>query len=199
MKNLFRTSNYEKYYKGLVPYLKKEKNQKYLSIILTLSASIFFILFAVNPTISTIVKLKKQIADAETVQSKLSQKIINLTSLSQQYQELQPDLPLILDAVPENPKAPTLVGQIQTIGSNSSITSIDIDIDTINLNGGTSTQSSSFSFSVTGQGDFENIQSFVKSLTTMERVLSITSIQFSKATEGNALNFVIKGFAYFKK
>jgi len=198
MKNFFKPSNYEKYYKDLVPYLKKEKNQKYLTIILTLSASIFFFLFAINPTVSTIVKLKKQITDAQFVEGKLSQKITNLSSLSQQYQEIQSDIPLILDAIPTTPEAPSLVGQIQTIAADSSVQIGDIDIGTVILNSKDSSESSSFTYTATGQGSFTDTQIFISNLTTMQRALSITSIQITRST-GDSVSFIIKGLAYFKK
>jgi len=193
MKTVFKTSNFDKYYKDLVPYLKKEKNQQYFTIILSLTASIFFIVFAINPTISTIVNLRKQLTDAQFVDERLTQKINNLSSLSQQYQTIEGDIPLILDALPEKPEAPTLVGQIQTIGEDSSVQVNDIEILPINLSVKNSTTSSSFEFNVTGEGSSTNIQEFLKNL------ISITSIQFVENSNGENLSFVIKGLAYFKK
>lgn len=199
MRNFLKTSNFDKYYKDLVPYFKKEKNQQYFTIILSLTASIFFIVFAINPTISTIVNLRKQLTDAQLVDEKLTQKINNLSSLSQQYQTIEGDIPLILDALPENPEAPTLVGQIQTIGENSSVQISDIEILPINLSVKNSTKSSSFEFNVTGVGSFANIQGFLENLISMQRAVSIKSIQFVENADGEDLSFVIKGLAYFKK
>jgi len=199
MKTVFKTSNFDKYYKDLVPYLKKEKNQQYFTIILSLTASIFFIVFAINPTISTIVNLRKQLTDAQFVDERLTQKINNLSSLSQQYQTIEGDIPLILDALPEKPEAPTLVGQIQTIGEDSSVQVNDIEILPINLSVKNSTTSSSFEFNVTGEGSSTNIQEFLKNLISMQRAVSITSIQFVENSNGENLSFVIKGLAYFKK
>jgi Tfp pilus assembly protein PilO len=199
MKSIFKTSNYEKYYKNLVPYFKKEKNQKYFTIVLTLTASIFFILFAINPTVSTIINLRKQLADAKVVDEKLTQKINNLTALSQQYQNIQDDLPFIIDAIPQTPKAPELVGQIQSIGQESSVQINNVEIMPLNLNVTSSTKSSSFEFNVMGEGSFENVQSFISNLINMQRAVSVTSIQLTSSGGDENINFILKGLSYFKK
>lgn len=199
MKKLIKTSNYEKYYKDFVPYLKKEKSQKYLLIILSLSASIFFFIFAINPTLSTIAKLKKQISDAKYVEGMLSQKINNLSSLTQEYQTIESDIPYIMDANPKNPQVPILVGQIQTLGKDSSIEVTNIEVKPVNLISPTSTQSSSLNFEISGKSTYDNMQKFIDDLNKMQRALSIVGIQASKSLEGEGLDFIIKAQAYFKK
>ena len=179
MKSLFKSSNYEKYYKDLIPYLKKEKNQQYIALILTLSASIFFFLFAINPTLSTIANLKKQVSDAKFVEEKLTQKINNLSSLSQEYLVLEEDIPIVLDAIPLSPEAPTLVGQIQTLANQSSIKITNIEILPVELNDKNATKSSFFVFKVTGNSSFENIQKFLADLTNKQRLASIDFVQIS--------------------
>lgn len=200
MKLFSKNSNYDKYYKDLVPYFKKEQNQKYLFIILTLGASIFFFLFAINPTLSTIAGLKKQISDAKFVEQRLSEKVDNISRLSLQYEQIQEDIPYIVDAVPQSPQTPTLVGQIQAIGNQSSVKITNVEVLPVILTSGNSTTSSSFAFDITGTSNFENIQSFLNNLTNMQRAVSISSIQILRDTTGdNSLNFVIRGIAYFKK
>jgi Tfp pilus assembly protein PilO len=195
-----KNSNYDKYYKDLVPYFKKEQNQRYLFIILTLGASIFFFLFAINPTLSTIAGLKKQISDAKFVEQRLSEKVDNISRLSLQYEQIQEDIPYIIDAVPQSPQTPTLVGQIQTIGNESSVKITNVEVLPVILTSGNSTTSSSFAFDITGTSNFENIQNFLNKLINMQRAVSISSIQILRDTTGdNSLNFVIRGVAYFKK
>lgn len=199
MKKTAKLSNYDKYYKDLVPIVKKEKNQKYFFIILSLTVSIFFFIFAINPTLSTIAKLKKQITDARYVEEKLTQKIQNLSSLSQQYQEIRNDIPLIMDAIPNEPDAPSLVGQIQTVGKDSNVQLNNVEILPVNLVSVSSTTSSSFSFNVSGSGSYENTQKFIDDLTNMQRALAIESVQLSKGAENDLFSFTIQGLAYYKK
>lgn len=200
MKIFSKNYNYEKYYKEFVPYLKKEESQKYFYIILSISASIFFLIFAIHPTISTIVNLKKQISDAKYVEEKLSTKVTNLSSLSKQYQIIKPDIPLVLDAVPQNPQAPTLVGQIKTLGADNSVTITNIEILPVSLTTKGASKSANFTFSIRGSSEFNNAQKFLNELINMQRALSVTSIQINTNSKvENQVDFLYKGSAYFKK
>jgi len=200
LKILSKNTNYEKYYKDLVPYLKKEESQKYFYIILSISASVFFLIFAINPTLSTIANLKKQISDARFVDERLSTKVQNLSSLSQEYQIIQPYIPFVLDAIPQSPKAPTLVGQIATLGQINSVTISNIEIMPVSLTAKNTSSSAEFSFNVIGTSEFSNAQNFLNDLVSMQRVLSVTSIQITSNSKiEKQVDFIFKGSAYFKK
>lgn len=200
MKKIFKNIKYEKYYKDILPYLRKEKNQQYFTVILTTGATILFALFAINPTLSTIVKLRREINDSRFVEKRLSEKIKNFSSLSSEYQNIQRDLPFVLDAIPKKPEAPTLVAQIQSIANDSEVRISKLDVASINLITQDASTSSPFAFEITGQGDYENLQKFISDLINMQRIVSVDSISISKDTETNEdLEINIKGSAYFKK
>ncbi len=200
MKKIFKNIKYEKYYKDILPYLKKEKNKQYFTVILTLGASIFFALFAINPTLSTITKLRKEVEDSKFVEEKLSKKINSLSSLSQQYQIIQKDIPFILDAIPQQPEAPILVAQIQSIAQDSTVNLTKLEVSPINLTSQPATESSSFMFELTGKSSYENLQKFTSSLINMQRIVSVDSISITKTEEiDQNLQITIKGSAYFKK
>lgn len=200
MKKIFKGIKYEKYYKDLLPYFKKEKNQRYFTIILTLGASIFFTLFAINPTLSTISKLRKELEDSKFVEQKLSQKINNLSSLSTGYQSIQKDIALIHDAIPLQPEAPLLVAQIQSIAQDSGVSVTELKVLPINLNSQTATVSSAFGFQLTVVANYEGLQTFTSKLTNMQRVISINGISITKTEEGDQnLEIDINGSAFYKK
>jgi Tfp pilus assembly protein PilO len=200
MKNKFKKINYDRYYKELLPHLKKEKNQKYFTIILTFTASIFFLIFAINPTLSTITKLRKEVADNKFVDQRLTLKIKNLSSLFQAYQALAEDLPIILDAVPEKAEAPTLIAQIQSIAKNNQVNISNLSISPIQLNNQTATSSSSFTFEVNANSTYPNVYSFMSDLSSMQRVVTIDSISMVKSSEANSnIQLNLKGTAYYKK
>ena len=73
--NFFTKIKKEKYL-GFLPDLKKEKTQKYSSIIFSLVSLSFFGIFAINPTLSTIAKLKKELSDTKFVEEQLRKNII---------------------------------------------------------------------------------------------------------------------------
>src|ERR1035437_7860822 len=106
-----KKEQYEKYLE-LIPDLKKEKAQKYITIVLTLVTIITLGLFAINPTLSTIANLQKQIDDNNFVQQKLQQKINDLAILQGKYSDLQNDLPVVYNAVPKTTEISLLVADI---------------------------------------------------------------------------------------
>ena len=200
MKKIFKNIKYDRYYKEILPYLKKEKNQQYFAVILTLGASIFFALFAINPTLSTIAHLRREVLDSKSVEKKLSDKISNLSSLSQEYQDIQRDIPYILDAVPNQPESLILTAQIQSIAQSSAITISNIEISPMSLDVLESTSSSSLIFDLSAEGSYENIKKFVLSLIDMQRIVSVDTISVSKADiENDKVELNIKGYSYFKK
>lgn len=200
MKKIFKNVQYEKYYRDILPYLKKDKNQQYFTIILTLSASIFFALFAINPTLSTIAKLRKEVVDSKQVDEQLSQKINSLSSLSQAYQDIQTDIPFVLDAMPLQPEAPTLVAQIQSVAQNSDVLISSIKLAPVNLTDTIATSSALVEFDLSVKSNYDNLNKFIADLTGMQRIISIDSMSITK-TEGTDqdLGVSIKGSAYYKK
>lgn len=199
MKNLLKNVNYEKYYKDLLPYLKQEKSQQYFTLILTFGASIFFALFAISPTLSTIARLKKEIKDSKFVDQKLSQKINNLSSLSQQYITVQNDISYVLDAIPQKAEAPTFVAQIQSVAKSSSVNITSIEISPINLNNQQNGLNSTFTFNIAAQASYQDLQTFLSNLTDMQRVISVDSISIAKGEVDQSLRLNLKGTAYYKK
>lgn len=131
-KDIFAKLKKSKYY-NLIPDIKEKKVQAFYSIILTLIAVSICIYFAINPTVTTIVQLNKQLEDSKAIEQKLSQKISNLQALQQQYNLIQQDLPLLNDAIPETPKVPPFQGQILAITQNTTITLSQLQTSQVDL------------------------------------------------------------------
>ena len=81
---VFKNIKNNKYYK-LLPDFKEEKTRRLSSIVFSLLALSIFGLFAINPTLSTIARLKKELSDAKFVDQQLTEKIANLSSLQEVY------------------------------------------------------------------------------------------------------------------
>ena len=143
--------------------------------------------------------MQREITDNRIVDEKLNQKIYNLTQLSDQYGEIEEDIPYVLDAVPQKPEAPTLVAQIQSLASNNSVDIVNIKISPINLTNQVSTKSSSFNYELSSAGNYENINRFMSDLVNMQRVLTVESILISAEGENHFVQATIKGSAFYKK
>src|ERR1700733_7592698 len=102
LKNL-SAARYREYLK-LLPNMQQESTHNFVMLALTFGALSFFGIFAINPTLSTISDLQKQLADDASVDSQLQTKIDNLSALEQQYDQMGSNLTNIYSAVPQNPQ-----------------------------------------------------------------------------------------------
>lgn len=187
-----------------LPYLNKERTQKFISIVLTLLALSFFGFFAINPTILTILKLQKELSDSQFVYNQLDSKIKNLSILRNQYANLQNDLPIIIDAVSTKPDVHLLFAQIQTVARESNVKLSKLqnfEVEVLKNNKGPEKQYYSYSFSIGGSGSFENISNFLSTVTSMQRVINIEVFAINNISSQDvaSLGFNIQGAAFFKE
>lgn len=189
-----------KYFPTL-PYLNQERSQKFFGIVLTLVALSFFGFFAINPTISTILKLQKEVSDSRFAYSQLESKIKNLSELRKQYSNLQNDLPDIVSAIPTAPDVHLLFAQIQTIARQSDVAVKrlqNFEVEVLRNSKASEKQYYSYSFSIAGNGTFANISNFVSTLTGMQRIIDIDLLNIANQND-QSLGFNIQGTAFFKE
>src|SRR5882724_3344563 len=88
------TVRYREYLK-LLPKIKNDSSRAITMLILTFLAMAFLSIFAINPTLTTIVELQKQLQDSQFVYQELQTKRNNLSNLQDQYKVLSDnnDLP----------------------------------------------------------------------------------------------------------
>ncbi len=198
--NLFRNFSKNKYLE-MLPDFKEKKNQQYTTLVMTLVALSLFGLFAIGPTIQTIVQLQKQLEDSTFVNDKLGEKIKNLGILGDSYTLIQNDIPLVLEAIPQTPTTSTLVGQIQALSGINNISINKLQIFQVDL---TKTEEgklgySSFIFSIDGKGSYKNIFTFVSTLTNFQRIVTIDSLTITSGSQDQGQStFNIRGLTYYK-
>jgi Tfp pilus assembly protein PilO len=190
-------------YLSSIPTSTSERSQKFFGIILTFCALSFFGFFAIKPTVSTILKLQKEISDNEFVLGQLETKIINLTQLKVQYSNLQNDLPVIMNAITAQPDVALLFAQIQSVGKTSNITFKKLQNSEVEIAKNENSPEKnyySYSFSIAGSGSSDDIYKFMQTISNMERVVDIDTFSISNATDQKtgALDFNIQGTAFFK-
>lgn len=200
-KNL-KKDKYAKYIE-LLPDFKKEKTQKFTTIILTLSASIILGIFAVSPTLSTIVSLQKQLDDDKFVEQKLQEKINNLSILQQKYASLQNDLPLVFNAIPKSSQIPLLVAQLQGLASETNVKIVNFQTFPIGVSDSviSSKRFSSFDYSISLSGDYQSLINFLDKISKFQRIITVNNISLAKSVGASTsfLQLSVKGSGYFKK
>lgn len=194
-------NRYKRYYSLLSPIISTEKARAYTMFTLSLLALSFFGFFAISPTLTTIAELRKKVYDAQVVDTKLQNKITNLSQLQKAYPTIQGDIPIIYDALPPQARPANLLGKINALTTRYNITLSSLQVQQAPLSPNKPLQAQPFVFVLSGNGTYENIYSFLKSLTGFDRVVTIDNFSISK-TAGNSpalaqnLSFSIKGTAY---
>lgn len=186
----------------MMPDFKEERTQKFTTLVFTILALSFFGLFAINPTLSTIANLNKQLADNTFVDKQLQTKISNLYTLQQSYAAIQPDMPYVLNSIPKNPQVPLLVAQIQAVAQSSGITITGFQTYEVQVPDPSTPKKSyyAFTFSISANGTYDSISKFVDSVIKMQRIISINILSISRNIgDGPPYQLDFKGTAYFKQ
>jgi len=191
-----------KYFPKL-PYLSQERSQKFFAIVLTLIALSFFGFFAINPTVSAILKLRKDMSDSEFVYKELETKIKNLSILRNQYANLQNDLPIVIDAISIQPEVHLLFAQVQGAAQKSNIKISKLqnfEVEVLKSNKAPGKKYHSYSFVIAGSSSFENISDFVSAITGMQRIIDIDLFSISSSIgQNDSSEFNIQATAFFKE
>lgn len=188
-------------YFEMLPNFKNEKTQKFTTVILTLIAISLFGMFAINPTLSTIVRLKKELADSQFAQNSLEEKIKNLSILQQKYVDIQEDIPYVLSSIPNTPSVPLLMAQIQSIAKDTNIRISNLQNLAVELFKPDVEEKKyfSYSFSLSGTGTFTDISIFLSRIVNMQRIINIETFSIDKSQDPTGdLRFSLQGISYYK-
>lgn len=201
-RNYFENLSTSKYkaYLNLLPKMEKDSTKAITMLIFTFLATSILGIFAISPTLSTIVELNKQLEDSQFVHERLTTKMNNLSNLQKQHTQLSTDLPLVFDAIPNGASVPTLIGQIESLAKSKNITITSIRVGKAQLS---STKESgnkapSFAFSLEAEGSYEEMTDFSSSLTRFNRIVTIELISLTKDPRRNVLILTLRGKGYFK-
>ncbi|HEX8931685.1 MAG TPA: type 4a pilus biogenesis protein PilO [Patescibacteria group bacterium] len=202
-KNYFENLSPGRYreYLKLLPKIKKDSTKTVTMLIITFVALSFLGIFAINPTLSTIVELQKQLSDSQFVDQQLTTKIKNLSSLQQQYDSLSNDLPVIDNSIPNNADIANFIGQIRTLSKNPNLQLTFLKISPVMLTASDTKKvtDASFVFSIEVHGDYDNLINYVTSLTKFNRMVTLESLALIKNPQDNNLILSVSGRGYFKK
>jgi len=193
------TSKYREYLK-LLPNMQQEHAQSLVTLILTFLALSFFGVFAINPTLSTIADLKKQMSDDMQVDQQLQTKIGNLSALQQLYDQMGENLTNILSAVPQNADAPLLTAQIAALTQKHHLTITSYRVDEVELTSLPKiSKSQSFVFTLEARGEYNDMLPFAIELNKLSRIITVETMEVRRDTNTNNLLVTVRGREYFKQ
>lgn len=119
IKNL--SSRYRQYYMYIEPVISDPVVRGYFSFVATLLLVSFLIIFALSPTMNVILGLRKQISDQKQTINALDTKVALLVQAQESYNKIQAYLPLLDQALPENPAPQTVITDVHKVASSAGV------------------------------------------------------------------------------
>lgn len=210
--SIFQVQRINRVRKDIGPLFKTRKVQAYTMVVLSLFTVAFFGTFAIRPTLKTIATLQRKITDSDEVNRQLEEKINSLIEAQEEYQRIEPDLPLIYSLLPQRPEFPSLLRKIENLAIKNDATISGIHFDPIILygesasaSGQTPTQtdippSTPMYFSLTFVGNYPNLLKLLSHMTALDRLITVDAVNLTIANEtdvNSSLNIAIASRAYY--
>lgn len=208
-KDYFR---YKDFFLNILGQYKTKPNfKKYLELILSMVTIALFAMFAIRPTILTIIELNKEINEKQETVLKLTQKIKDLQTGNNTLQRESQRLQIIDEAVPNTAVPEIIVKQIESLANSSQLKVMSFSISNTVLIGSTDISSSSqegkslpdnarqLPFTVSVTGKYEDLYNFVDKLQNLRRPIQIDSFAINSNFIENekVLVLIISGRAPF--
>lgn len=189
-------------------YNSKPSLKIYLELMLTLGTITVFALFAIKPTILTIIDLNNEIKSKENTIQKLDQKLASLKTASSLLQTESSNLSFINQSVPSSADVEIAIGQIEKLASLNSITLTNVSVTNVILKGtldktkksgdleALSNDAGELPVSFSASGSFLNLFQFLQSIENLRRPIKIDAIIFnssSNAEDNKVITLTISG------
>lgn len=199
-----------KYSQDLRRYYRMPAIQSSLTLVLSLFVMAFFIVFALRPTIISIVTLKKNIAESTKTFKTLETKVANLQKAATQLENIKPSLPTLNLDIPNigasyNP----IVMAVESIANQ---TNVKIDNESLGETLLFSRLITPYApsknqnvvilpFSVRVTGSYMNVMEFLKRLLSMNRIILAETVTISREAStkisADTVSLNISGNAYY--
>ncbi len=208
-----KTIKQSRYFTYVKPVLKIPMVRTYGTTALTIFALIIFIIFAIKPTIETIITLQKELETQKQVLKQITQKSENLTQARQNYLAIPEETKTKIEALlPPETSLPNLIKALEESSNVSQATVSAIQFQPLVLEkpqGSKTVTEISFGFSA--EGEYEALQTVLQNLNESPRLISIDNLSFNKVnredrestTSGRLANqglvMSVTGRAYYLK
>lgn len=196
-------ARYFRYFTYIKPVTKIPIVKTYGSTIFTLIMIIIFTLFAIKPTVETILVLQKKLENSKEVLQKVTQKARNLSLGKENYDNLEGLLNnKIQPAIPDSISLTSLVSTLEgaALKQQASISALQIQPQSLAAKDISKTGTiAEIEFTFNIEGNYTNLVSVLQDLKSSSRLVSINSLSFNKVTDEGALIMSIRGKAYYIK
>ena len=193
---------YSRYYTFIRPITKNKYIKTYSSLSFSLIAIMIFGIFAIKPTVETILVLQTNIQQQQQVDNSLLQKEQDLTKASENLKKIDPAIRQDIDnLLPSKTDITTLAGNIGAIVQSHDATVSGLQFQSTDLNGQPSKISATpvvkeISFTLNISGEYSKLIETLDSLIRAPRLISIDNVNINSSAD-NTLVMSISARSFF--
>lgn len=185
---------------------QKPENRASTAAIFSFLAVSLFGWYAIRPTVQTILFLRREIIDKTRVNQQMEDKITSLIEAQATYEEAQPLLPLVEEAIPTIPDAAGLIIQLRNLAVLSGASISAMQVPSVSLLGEASGSAAKkiqgeFALTVAITGPYETIKTFLDGLLSMRRIVTMDMIEIrpqkAEKSAQEVLQLLLKLKAYY--
>lgn len=140
----------------------------------------FFIIFAIKPSLTTAVALKREEYDLRRIDEIYENQIINIADIQSLMEQNREKLPLLTMAVSDYPKVNKLIDDIQKAGNKSLFSIKKASIGEVNLFNTQRNKLQTLHLTIEGNSDFETLSNFIETLLNQRRLKTIRKMVINK-------------------
>lgn len=190
---------YRKYFLNIAAlYQKRPDIRMFVEIILTLSTIILFSLFAIKPTVLTIIDLVNQISAKKDTITILDSKISALTTARTNYNRISDFIPAIEQAIPKSPSIETYIENIYALTQENNLEILGVSVGQITIKGEDIAAkkikglkplpdgSGNIAISISVKGDYLSTINLVKGMENLRRPIKVDSFDIGTTSSKNA-------------
>ena len=197
-------SKYSRYFTYIKPVLRNKIVRTYSSLVFSIITITIFALYAIKPTLSTIVSLQKSIVEQQALLDSVKQKVSTLQEGKSNYNKINQQTLDKLEAIlPTYSSLPKLVDTLNKLAIQNQASISGIQFQPIllenppqKLSKNASIKEVLFTFNATGT--YPSLTALVKTITKSDRLIIIDTISFNKTLD-SPLVLSLTGKAYYIK
>lgn len=190
-----QASSFNRYYVKIIKIWERPTVKRFSAVGATLFLIAFFILVALKPTIETILTLNKKIQDARETETQMTNKINNINSAINTYQQHQADIVLLDEYLPDSPSAEKIIDIINAGLQKSSINKSNYTLSSFPLIG----TNGKITITIGASNEYPNILNMLSNLYASKRLITLDTLSIFKSKDESTLDFSITGNSYYEK
>ena len=191
-----------RYYLSHIPKPIKKKVKNATPTTLAILLTVFFLIFAIRPTVLTIVELVAEIETRRQIEEDLQGKLNQIMTAQKEYNQIYDKLYLADQALPSNPEFASFARRLEgeRCLANLQLDSLNYSQIILTKKKDVAAGDSIIDFSTSLEGKFFDIKIFLQRLFEQRRITYIDSLkieQFAKKDESKGLQVDLEGKTFY--